>query len=553
MKRVFTIAVIVLLCRSSLSSQVNSVGGSLIYSHQYSENLIGDQLSTWQTRSPAIDLEASGVFLSRTIAEFDLQSYFSENSMLSRGLGLPLDFDVQNWTLYRLNLSLFQYSPCWILYGARDGFVRTHSTSGSEDGGLGMSRSQSQDLTLSLRRISFFPMMTLGYAQAHAWTVEGAPSNNTTQSYTISSSTSGGGASFNISAQTTEEHDLLTDSWSKFSSVQADASKFFNEHHSVNLESRYTWYDQVGSLWQELSYTGKLNDQLLLGSNINLSQTITPFVTTTDYSASASMSHTLSQNWSYTVNTGGFFNTQSSMSGEDVIRTTMHSFSGGLGVTHQSRLTIGSISNALSMGGNWSDDIQQTNSYQLGFSNSYANTFGTTDLHFSQRYAMVLVRQEEGQQFRPSNNLSLSAGTRVSHEIFNQLAFSYNDNRSVGELNVGFFSQSITMNEGIQGNFNYYIPFTVSGGFSVYRYIGAITGTTYGWNASFSSGRFFVDNLSARYNYNRVFDILYHVESVDHSIQFHYSWRMLSIGLSLHERSSFSRQRDVNFVISRPF
>ena len=553
MKRVITLIVTVLLCSANLLSQLNSVSGSVLYSQQYADNLSGNQLLIWQTRSPAVDLEANGVILSRAIAEFDLQTYISDNHLSSRGLSLPLDFDTQNWTLYRINLSLIQFSPCLILYDARDGYLRTHTTVGSQDGLVGKSRSQSQDLSVSLRRISFLPLITLSYNHAHTWAVEGAPSDNMTQSYSISSGVSGGGASFNISAQSTETHDLLNDSRLKFSTVEADASKYFSEAHTVNVQSRYSWYDQVGFLYQDLAYTGRFSDQILVGSSVSLTQTLTPVVSTTAYSAGTNLSHTLSPNWSYGLNLGGFFNVQSAATSGPSPRTTVGSWSSGFNLTHQEKYSIGSISNQLSGGGNWSNDYLSTNSYQIGLSNSYANTFGATDFRFSQRYALILINQVNGQQFRPANYITLNAATRISPELRNQLSCMYSDNRSFGDLSSVFFARSITANEGIQGNFNYCIPFSVTGGFSIIRYIGDITGTAYGWNASFYSGRFFTDNLTLRYRFDRTYDVLYHVEWIDNALQFHYGWRMLSMGLTLHQRSSSTRQRDVTFTISRPF
>ena len=552
MKRVFTIVALTVLATCPSFGQLGSIGGNVSYVHQYSEDAFNGKLSTTQSRNPTIDLQGSGIILTREIAEFEFQSYFTQNSFTSKALGPTLDYQTQNWNIYRLNLSLIQFSPCWVLLRANDGYVRSHSAYGDEFGSVGRVRSQSQEMTVSLRRITFLPTITFDFNRSHAWATEGFVTDNKIQSYAVAAAASNGSTTFNVSGQNTRTEDLISGSVNRFSSVGLNGTKSFDETHFVSIHSEYTWFESTGMLFGNLSYTGPLSNSMTMTTGLNLSQATSPFSTTTNVSVSGNVTQTLSQEWRYTANLGEQYNKQVVPLAVTPVETRNTWRTGGT-LSHQQAFGVSSMSNSFSLSGEWARNREQSGSYGLGFGNGYSTKFRDASVQIGQSSSFSVQRRGSEKQFRAVHRVNLGADTRLMERISNKTDISFSSNRSQGEIEGAYSTRSVMFTDALYGGFTYIIPFTIGAGFSSTWYFGDVNGKAYGWNGTFNSGRFFTDRLSFRYRYSRRYDVNYRAETVEQTAQFHYGWRVMDLSLSFFERRLGSRQRTITFAVSRPF
>ncbi len=552
MKRVFTIVALAVLSVCPLFGQLGSFGGNVSYVHQYSEDSYHGSLSTTQSRNPTIDLQASGIILTHELAEFEFQSYFTQNSFTSKSFGPTLDFETQNWTIYRFNLSLIQYSPCWILLRANDGYVKSRGEYGDASSTVGRVRSQSQEMTVSLRKIEFLPTITLDYNRSHAWATEGFITNNKIESYTASAASSNGSTTFNITGQNTRTEDLVSGSVNKFSSAGVNGTKSFDDAHFVNIHSEYTWFETTGLLYGDLSYTGSLSSSAVLMTGLNLSQATSPHATTTNLSVSANVNQTLSPEWRYTAMLGEQYNKQVMPLALPPVESRNTWRSGGT-VSHQQTFGVSSMSNSLSVNGEWANNSEQSGAYGFGFGNGYSTKFEAVTLRINQSSSFADQRRARAHQFRAVHRINLGVDAKLADRISNMTNVAFTSNRSQGELEGSYSTRTVSLLDALYGSFNYVIPFTIGAGFSSTWYQGDVNGTAYGWNGTFNSARFFTDRLSARYRYSRTYDVNYRMETIEHLAQFHYGWRVVDLSLSLYERRLGTRQRTITFAVSRPF
>lgn len=553
MARVLTISVVWLLCAAAASAQLRSLGGSVSYNRQYYDSQIGDRLQVSESGSPSVNLLASGVILGPQLAEFYVQSFLSQSSLTSRAGGPAFEFESLNWTLYQLNLSLFQYSPAWLMLRFRDGLNASKSAYAGESGGIGRLRSTEQQTTLTLKDISFLPPMTLDYGRAHAWSVEGAASNTRSQSFTFAANAATKSGSLSVAGTTSITDDLLANSQTRFSTARLNAAKNFSDLEILNLQSEYSWYDRIGVFTGSLSYSGVLDSSINVGTGIGLNQTTNPFSTTSALSGSAGASFAQGERWRFGVNAATVYNRSAPADANSTQRTAFYGWTAGASVSHQREIGGGMMGNSVSVNGGWETLDRNGTSLGGGVSNSFSRGFGQTQCSITQTFTMSVGRRNGEQQFRTSDRLAFAADTRIGRDASNKVNVSYGDNHSTGELEQSISTRSASLGDGAGARFNIVIPFSVGAGASVSWYSGGISGRTHGWNFNFASPRFFLDRLGARYDYTRAYDIALNREALDQSAEFKYAWRMFDFSLRMHQHNLLTRQRDISFNVSRPF
>lgn len=538
-----------LFCAPSFP-QLNRISGDIRYEHQYQEVQVHGTLLTALRRSPTLNLNTKGSFVSDNFIFYTLRTSLATSFRTTHSAGATVTSRQILWNEYDVDLFFFQIAPANFQLSSREYTTDFRS----EYSGLrsrGGTRNHEDRMSFSLVRVPFLPLVNFSYQRNTSWSIIGEPYRNHSNQYTFSASSKNG----------TDGHATVTGSLSEFGeetsgfyerilNLHFDGSRNLAEGHQLSLGSEYYKFGGYSSVSGGAGYTGTFGPDVIGGSTVNAQRAGGLYYSARAVNGSQSVQWTQNENFQYgAVVSGGAGVTINSYTG--VPRRIDHSaWNGAMNVNHTRSAGGLNVNNNLSFGYGRRRYIDVVDFYRIGLNNSLNRSVGSFALNATYNFSHLSNRN--GYSWTTTEHYaSLSATGRLPGAIRSRSNADFRSYVYGGAQMTASDQSSLNLSQGFDGSFKHVIPFSLSAGASVHYFFVGLRGHSYGWNAAFQSPRFFLANLYASYRYSRTYDPYYRRESLEHSAGFSYRWRLLSFQLTLRERRVFSTMRDVRFSVER--
>jgi hypothetical protein len=220
----------------------------------------------------------------------------------------------------------------------------------------------------------------------------------------------------------------------------------------------------------------------------------------------------------------------------------------------QHNRTLGTLilTNGLSVGFSSRDYGEVYRIWEGSFSNGISTSIGSYSVSGNYDFSAQSTRNRVS-WYSFGNNANVNVSGNISGNIHERSSLLFHSDIYGGDFRFSRNQRSLTLTQGFDGQFFYYMPFSLGLGGSSSWYSSSPTNHTYGWFASFTSSNFFLRGLYATYRYSRNFDPYYGREIIEQNGSCDYQWRALVLHLLVHQTSVPYRIRDITFSISRPF
>ncbi len=552
MRRGLTIGLVVTACALPAPAQLRSITGELQYQHQYQDFLSGTTLSTQLRRSPRLSLTAAGDILAPQLATFNLRTALAYDF----GDGGTGEYRISTrqlmWDSYDVNLAFFQYSPVKVNLSLRDNLLKTRSATGLSETFTTSVRRQEERFSASTYKLAALPSTTIGYERTRSFSTIGEPFDQVVQRTSLGMSTANGSTSISVSGGISRLSERWSGFQSTFTDIQFDATKDFSEENRLEITADYNRYDDYGTLGANAGFSGVIGDGMRVFSSLFGRNSTSKVSTYLAYGLSGGVQVTADEHWQYGGAMSGRSGYETRTLGETTVRERTFDWSGNASLQHSRRL--GTVQMQNSLGVNYVE--QSIRGRRRGLAGSLANGFSTSfgAVTLSAGYGLTGgVTTNGATRYSVGNVANVMLNGQLENRLQFQSAFNYNDERYTGD--IGFFQnrRTIMLREGLTMPGVFVIPYSIGAGASVTWYFAYLTGRAYGWYASFTSGAFFLQGLSAQYRYNRTYDPYYLSESVEHTAELRYQWRALLFELRAREYRLKDRRREIWFSMARPF
>jgi len=326
-----------------------------------------------------------------------------------------------------------------------------------------------------------------------------------------------------------------------------NGTKDFSETDKLDLSSEFERYGNYSTLSATASYGGALSHTVNLFSAIGGRNSSSPYYSLRYLNTSHGVHITIDEHVRTTLMVSAKTGSEIFSSSTGQIKNNSYDWSLGTGLSHGRALNFGVISNSLSLGVGQQHYGELRQSFFAGMGNGLQSKIGTFTVSVNHNLSYNAIvdgfrRYEIGNTARGSVNGTIWQGIR------SQTTIDYHDRRYTGTMGSPRKRRTMQIRETINGSFFYYIPFSLSAGGTVSWYFGEQSQRSYGWNFTFSSGRFFVSALSILYRYNRSFDLYYGRLVAEQSATLRYQF-----DLTMRESRLLNRRREVILTVSRPF
>jgi len=550
-KRVITIVILVFGAHWWSSAQITRISGDLRYEQQYQDLQFNDQLSTSLRYNPMLDLGLNGIILAQRVCDFNIHTSFNLDYGDSHVRELTLSNQQTYWNAYDATASFFEFSPIKFQLSARDHIITAKSKYDTLSEFDTKIRSQEQRIQFGVDKISFLPTLNVYYIQDRDWSVEGEPSEGSSKQLSFAAASAiGQASSVNLSGSFSDVQERYSGFDEKNVSLIFTGTKEISATQHLNVSSEYYRYSDYGAFTGSLGYVGLLNDRLRFTSGMSGNQTVSAFTNYRNVGATEGLNLAVADNYQFGLSLNGTTGDFASIS--TATSNPTRTFGGG--VTAQHTRTAGgfTIMNGFSVGYLQQEYSELFRIWEGGITNNISTSLGGFAL--SGNYDLSAQSTINTISWSSvSTNAGVNAAGVVYGNLRSQSSLHIRADNYGGASSFSRDQRSINLQQGFDGVYHYYIPFSIGFGGSYSWFSAAPVDHTYGWYASFTSSNFFLRGLYASYRYTRNFDPYFHRELVEQNGSFDYQYRALMFHLEFRHAMIPDRLRDISFIVSRPF
>ena len=551
-RRIIFLGILFILLASGSKSQITSWSGEFKYDHLYQDVVSNGILSTSLRRNPMVDLNAVGNVFNPQLGTF----YFRTSLNLNYTTNHARDYSLNNhqllWDYYDARLILLPEYFLKFDLGAREGLINSQTDFGKNQNFFVDSKRQEEHATISTNNIDFLPATILSYQKTREWSYDQTPYDRENKVYSLAISTSNGGTTMNLGGSISDYSEKFTGQQDRYYTLHFIGTKEFTQNQQLEFGSDYDRYDEYTTTTGLISYSGNLEDQVSLYSSLDARNSSSSGFSTTDITGTEGVHVNANQYFAYSLNaTERTGNTSAIVSGNatkaiyDVWGTTV-------GVSHNRPMDFGSISNTLTLGIGEQNYGERRTSLSTSFFNSAQTKIGGFGISANQGFVINSLR-DGYKRDDMTNTFRLAATGTIFSRIRSFTSGDFRAQTYYGNIGALMNSTTYQFRQTFNTSFYYYIPLTVEAGGNLAWYFFMNKDRSYSWNIAIGSNNFFLQNLSARYNYNRSFDQYYTQETIDQSIELQYRWRSLSFEVSGRENVFIDTRREFRFTVTRPF
>jgi hypothetical protein len=552
MKRVITIAWLLLaICQSSFG-QLGRISGELRYEYHYQDFLYDGILTKVIISNPALYIRTSGSILSPRILSYSLYSSLSIDNVSTSNDYFDYAGSQYSWNRYNLILNFLPYSPVKVSFAARE-YSYDYRSAMIDDADQSGARQQEQRIDLSVHQIAWLPTLSLSYVRNRSYSASEGLYDLMSQTLSFSAShatdTTG---SYYLTASMNDYRDRLGTAYDRFLTVEFSASRALSARHGVSLSTEYEQYTGYSIFGMGADYSGSPTNALHLNTSVSAGSTVSPYSQYRSVSFGQSASYLLNQYFRCGLGLTGFLGSSHIWWADGGQVLNFRSLGGSASLQHRRSFAGMSLLNTIAAG--YSSQLygEHYNSFNTSITNNVSRAIGTFSVSGYQSYSYVQVRSS-----LPYTSINNSAGVTINgvlpRQIQSQTDMRFRNDHFPGERMAYRNQSTLVLTQRFNSSFVYRIPFTLGLSASANWYMVNMTGHTYGWVASFASPSFFVRGLGAEYSYSSSYDPYYQREIADHIGSFNYQWRAISLGLRFRYATFPLRVRELWFNISRPF
>lgn len=553
MKRVFIIALLLVLSIYSGVSQLTSINGELRYQHQYQDAYSGGAFYKLIRKNPQFIFGTMGYILSPMIFSFDVRTNINLNYNSSSFAGVNSSFKQTIIGFYDLNINALQRLPVRVSFSARDQQIKSSSQFSKFNVGFDDYRQQQQRIEFSTMNLKFLPATSFAYQRIRNWSdISLNRFNQLMQELTLNMSQSTQDASVSLSGSLSENYESFTNNRLRYLRFQMSGNKEFSANHRADISSEYYKFENTSMINANGIYNGTLFEKFRFNTNILARNANSQSASSTTLGLGQTIQFLQNENFNYSVS----FNNQSTydiyIQENNSYKQRTDNLAGSGTIQHMRSISDITFSNGISFGYAKQDSRLGQRSYNGGLTNSFQTTSGGYQINANQMFSMTRIKGYLGRD-EINNLVNMMIGKTLPYQINSQTGIEFRNERRSNTNELFYEYQTIQLRQHLNTSIYIYSPFTVSVEGTMNWISNGVKGHMYGITANINSGRFFLQNLSMNYRLSRTYDIYYRRPYMEQTIEFTYNWRALAFQLRLQEFRFIDTRHDVWFSVTRPF
>ncbi|MBI5022351.1 MAG: hypothetical protein HZB59_13025 [Ignavibacteriales bacterium] len=553
MKRVFIIALLLVLSIYNGVSQFSSIGGELRYQHQYQDAYSGGAFYKLVRKNPQFILGTAGYILSPMIFSFDARTNININYNTSSFAGVNSSYKQTVIGFYDLNVNALQRLPVRLSFSARDQQIKSSSQFSKFNVGFNDYRQQQQRIELSTMSLKFLPTTSVAYQRNRHWSdLSLNRFNQVMQELIVNMSQSTQDGSFSLSGSLSENYESFTNNRLRYLRFQMSGNKEFSPNHHADITSEYYKFENTSMINANGIYNGTLFEKFRLNTNILTRNASSQSASSTTLGIGQTIQFLQNENFNYAISFGNQSTYDIYLQQNGSYKQRTDNLTGTGTIQHMRSISDITFSNGLSFGYAKQVSLLGQRSYVGGLTNSLQTTSGGYQINVNQSFNMTRIKGYLGRD-EINNMLNMTLGKTLPYEINSQTGVEFHNERRSNTNELFYKYQTIKLREQLNMSLYLYSPFTISVEGSISWISNGISGHLYGLMANINSGRFFIQDLSMNYRLNRSYDIYYRRPYFEQTIEFVYGWRALAFQLRLQEFRFIDTRHDIWFSIARPF
>jgi len=532
--------------------QLTSLGGVLEYRHEYSDVLTGDRLSTGLTRSPILNIHATGDVLDPNLARFSLSTNLNASRSDAHSGGIDYVSKGYSWDYYNLALNFLPLLPVRFDVSTRAGVNGWGSELYSGYSYFARSRRDEQTYSAYTQRIKWLPTAQFSFRRTHTSADESGSADVLDRRYSFSLSTGNGVSSIAMFGGMSDIESGIAQIRNRIYDLSIEAFRGYSEKSRLEVSAQYNRYDDYGTLSAAVSYGNSEMEHLTSSTSLIANNTVSGSFRSFSTGATESVLFAPEGNFQYGLNFSGRGGREVFYGSGGAVRNPTYEYTGSASVSHNRGVEGINLTNSLSFNYSRQKLLDLFTRFGAGISNGVNSHALGFDL-FARHSISSGVQYNAERTTNVSNVADFTANGRLWQRIISTTGANYRDDRYTGDGTQYRNYRLFVVRQSFRTSYYYWIPFSIELSGSANWYLTGISGRTYGWNFLFQSGSFFVRGLGFDYRYSRSYDPYYLFEVVNQSARMTYRWRTVSLEMRLSQFNTLDRRREVWFSIIRPF
>lgn len=334
------------MSRSKSYAQFKYFGGELKFESQYQDVLNGDRYSTSFRRNPMFAINTAGDIFSPRLFYFTARTTVNGNYSNSRNGDNFYNIKQYFWDYYNVDVAMFQYSPLKINLSAREGEFTSESQYSAVKH-FSNSRRQEQRVSLATHQFPFLPTTTVSMQQTRSWALGTDPYDLRSQQFSAGISASRGNSSMSMSTSLSKMNDVYANTREQYYSVMFQGAQELNDFHKIDVSSEYYRYVCFSSLAGSALYTGTLNSQFGVSTNVTGNASSGTSYSSTSLGVGQLVQFVQDENFRYNANYS--IKTSQEVYDNNGIKSPYASsdWNTGVGASHGRSIGFASISNSI--------------------------------------------------------------------------------------------------------------------------------------------------------------------------------------------------------------
>ena len=446
---------------------------------------------------------------------------------------------------------MFQYSPLKINLSAREGEFTSESQYSAVKH-FSNSRRQEQRVSLATHQFPFLPTTTVSMQQTRSWALGTDPYDLRSQQFSAGISASRGNSSMSMSTSLSKMNDVYANTREQYYSVMFQGAQELNDFHKIDVSSEYYRYVGFSSLAGSALYTGTLNSQFGVSTNVTGNASSGTSYSSTSLGVGQLVQFVQDENFRYNANYS--IKTSQEVYDNNGIKSPYASsdWNTGVGASHGRSIGFASISNSISGSFSAQSSIAHRRVFGGNFSNSIKSVVGRWTMSANHGISGDVVL-DKAKRYHIGNQARLTIDGSLFGKFNSHTNANFRNEHFYGAVTSFNTRKQLHVQQTLRTSLYYYIPLTISlGGSSSWMFVKNI-GTTYGWNVNITSSSFFLNGLTANYRYRRAFDPYYIRHAIEQNAEFTYRFRALAFQLRLRSFQLTERRREIWLSVRRPF
>jgi hypothetical protein len=552
-KRVFIIALLLVLSIYNSVSQLTSINGELRYQHQYQDAYSGGAFYKLIRKNPQFIFGTAGYILSPMIFSFDVRTNINLNYNSSSFAGINSSYKQTIIGFYDLNVNALQRLPVRLSFSARDQQIKSSSQFNKFNVGFDDYRQQQQRVELSTMTLKFLPTTSIAYLRSRNWSdITLNRFNQIMQELTLNMSQSTQDASVSLSGSLSENYESVTNNKLRYLRFQMNGNKEFSANHHADISSEYYKFENTSMINANGIYNGTLFEKFRFNTTLLARNANSQSTSSTTFGLGQTIQFLQNENFNYSVSFSNQTNYDVYLQESNSYKQRTDNISGMGMIQHTRNINDINFSNGISFGYAQQDSRLGQKSYIGGLTNSFQTTSGGYQINANQTLNMTRIKGYLGRD-EINNLLNMTITKTLPYEINSQTGVEFRNERRSNTNELFYKYQTIQLREHLNMSLYIYSPFTISVEGTMNWISNGVKGHMYGLMVNINSGRFFLQDLSMNYRLSRTYDIYYKRPYFEHTIELTYGWRALAFQLRLQEFRFIDTRHDIWFSVTRPF